>query len=378
MASPGDRRSGVRPGAPAVQKLVAATFGGDVGVGRIERLAPWWVWRVELSGGTGVARSVIAKGLRVDAGGRRGDLSQLLTERASLEFLAELELAVAPRLLGADHEAGLVLLEDLTPRAALSELLRAGGPEAMRGLRAFARTKGALHAGTVGRDGLYYRRRARLGPVDPSRDRHRVLSEPATWSLPAVDVLGVGTGWGVEADVARAGRALFEEGPFVAFSNGDPGANNFLVEGDDGRLIDWEFGGYRHALLDASSLWVPGPAWLSVTEPAMGGVDEAYRSALAAGVPAATDDATYGLALAAACMASAIERLLRLPRLDGRPVGHDSRAQMVSTLESAARVARSTGTLVHLAGWAEAVAAALRRRWPDADRDFTNGYLMRE
>jgi hypothetical protein len=143
-------------------------------------------------------------------------------------------------------------------------------------------------------------------------------------------------------------------------------------------LIDWESGGYRHALLDAAALWVPGPAWLSVTEPAMVGVDEAYRSALAAGVPEATDDAAYGLGLAAACMASAIERLMRLPRLDGRLVGHDSRAQMVSTLESAARVARSVGMLIHLAGCAEAVAAALRRRWPDADRDFTNGYVMRE
>lgn len=217
---------------PAVQTLVARAFGQDVVVAGVERLAPWWVWRVELGGDAGGHRSAIVKGLRADAGGWRSDPSQVLTERASLEFLAEVGLAVAPRLLAVDQaERLLLLLEDLAPRAPLSEALGAGDPEAMTGLRAFARVMGELHAGTVGREGGYYRRRAELGPVDPLVDRRRVLAAPRAWSLPQVDVLGVAAGGAVEADMACAGRVLFDDGPFVAFSNGDAGANNFLVDG---------------------------------------------------------------------------------------------------------------------------------------------------
>ena len=47
----------------------------------------------------------------------------------------------------------------------------------------------------------------------------------------------------------RSGRfpVLHEPGPFLAFTNGDAGANNYLVDGTDGRFIDFEFAGFRHA-----------------------------------------------------------------------------------------------------------------------------------
>ncbi|MEX1008778.1 MAG: hypothetical protein WD271_13155 [Acidimicrobiia bacterium] len=164
----------------------------------------------------------------------------------------------------------------------------------------------------------------------------------------------------------------------LPFSNGDAGANNFFVDGSDGRIIDWECGGYRHALIDAASFYVPGPMWMTVANPTASGADDAYRTALASSVGAATDDNVFAQGMAGACIVMAIERLQRLPKLDARPAGHESRAQMVSTLDAAARAAEQFRSFPHLAGWARATAVTLRRRWPDSDHDFPDAYTTRE
>ncbi|WP_204286111.1 hypothetical protein [Microbispora amethystogenes] len=99
-------------------------------------------------------------------------------------------------------------------------------------------------------------------------------------------------------------------------------------------------------------------------------VAEIYRRALAAGVPQAEDDRLYGAALAAACVAFALTRLWRLPALDGRPAGEDSRAQLVTTLEAAAATAQAHHALPQLTGLCRRLAEAPRSRWPDADVDI--------
>ena len=118
---------------------------------------------------------------------------------------------------------------------------------------------------------------------------------------------------------------------FLAFSNGDPGVNNYLVGAHgDGRLIDFEFAGFRHAICDlVADLYVPGPMWLTVGDPLSNGVEEAYRDTLAQAVPEVTDD-----------------------------------------LEAAADAAGRRHCLPQLTAWARAAAENLRRRWPDADIDL--------
>jgi hypothetical protein len=70
-----------------------------------------------------------------------------------------------------------------------------------------------------------------------------------------------------------------------------------------------------------------------------------------------------------------LDRLQRFALLDSRPAGHHSRAQMVSTLEAAARAAGElTSRLPALTDWVSAAAAALRRRWPDSDRLYPDAY----
>ncbi|MET7339544.1 hypothetical protein [Nonomuraea sp. NPDC005650] len=332
------------------------------------RLEPWAVARAELSRPPG---AVIVKWMRPHRPGPdRSESWRLRSEVAALRFLSDdLGVRLAPRVVAADLEAGLVVLEDLRPRVALDGLLRADGAAAHgERLAAFARVRGELNAVTAGRAEVYYARRAALGAVDRVADcagRFAGFREEGRLQVAA---LGLEVAGGAERELAVVLEELEAPGPFLALSNGDAEANNVLVRSSgvpDARVIDFEFAGFTHALHDAVCLYVPGPGWLSVD----GGMGEAYRRALAAGVPEAQDDRRFGFGLAAACFSYALLRLQRLSLLDGRAVGDDSRVQLVATMEAAARVAESFGVLPGLAGWGWRVAEALRWRWPDADVD---------
>ena len=359
-----------------VQALLTDLCSSPVSVGTWERLEPWAVARATLRGAM-APRTVIVKWVRDHPNGTRTEPSRLRTELAALRFLSDdLGLSLAPRVIAADPDEGVMVLEDLAPRTALDRLLRRDGATThAERLAVFARAHGELNAATAGRAELYSARLTSLGVRSRStcpaghparlRDGHRThataLGAPVTG--PAQ----------VELDAALA--ELINPGPFLVLSNGDPETNNILLHESgptDPRLIDFESAGYTHALVDAVCLHVPGPAWMTVGDPLADGLADHYRRALAGGVPEAEDDRRYGFGLAAACFSWAIVRLQRYPLLDSRAPGDDSRLQLVETLEAAARTARTHRTFPHLAGWAGHAADRLRRRWPDADLDFTD------
>jgi hypothetical protein len=146
--------------------------------------------------------------------------------------------------------------------------------------------------------------------------------------------------------------------------------NNFLVGEGEGKLIDFEGAGFRHALTAAALIHTPGSAWITVRSPLCADLEGAYRTALAQGVPEAEDDRRFGVGMAAACLAFALDRLSRFSLVDGRAPGDASRLQLVATLEEAALAARAHRALPNVSGWADRAAAWLRRRWPDADVDL--------
>ena len=75
---------------------------------------------------------------------------------------------VAPRLVGADDQAGLLLMEDLGPGASLADALLAGDRKrAQADLVSYARALGAMHAWSMGRPGELASLRARYAPQAP-------------------------------------------------------------------------------------------------------------------------------------------------------------------------------------------------------------------
>lgn len=343
----------------------------------VDRVEPWFVVRCHLVVDSPEApASVVVKWLREDPDDVRRDPAQLRTEQAALEFLAELDSTLAPRLLVADtsptdRPGGILVLEDVAPREPLRAiLLREGSQRAAGLLVSFARALGRLHAVTVGRAAAYDARRW-PGSVDPEADIERFLGDWRT-GVHHMDGAGVTMTAAATRELDGIVTEFANPGVFLAFSNGDPGVNNYLVDGDgDGRLIDFESAGFRHALADLiNDLYIPGPMWLTVGDPMRNGVEEAYRSTLAPTVPLVTDDRRFGHTLGGAGFLFAASRLSRLPTTDARPAGDHSRLNRIATLEAAAATAERHQCLPHLTGWARTAAETLRRRWPDADLDL--------
>lgn len=361
------------PAFDQIELLVAKALGAPARILGAEHLAPWSVMRCTLhTNVVGGPASLIVKWLRDDPNGWRVDLRRVATERAALEFLAKIDFPSAPRLIGADLEGGVLILEDISPSTPLADLLRRQGVAAsLAHLHEFARASGALSAATAGRSEAYRAIRALYGPVDPTNGRLLGLGEGWADTRHIMEAFGLSMTTTAEGELAEAVERLLHPGAFLAFSNGDPEANNFLVSERGGWLIDFETSDFRHALTSATWIHVPGPAWITVApEAVQADLEQTYRSALSQGVPEAEDDRLFGEGMAAACATMAYERLNRVSILDKRPVGDPSRVQMVATLEAAARVAQRHRALLHLAGWLERAADGLRARWPDADVDF--------
>jgi len=354
-----------------LETLLSGALGGTVTLARVARLTPWAVARCQLHGQSGsTPPSVIVKWLRTDPTGFRTDPAQLVTEEAALTFLSDIGVDVAPRLVVGDARLGIVVLEDLTPRQPLNDLLARRDPLAPTGLMAFAHALGKLHAATVGLSDTYYSTREALGPVDPVEARGRFLGNQSYETVATFEGLGLPMPAAAVGEMATLQATLAEPGPFLALSNGDAGLNNFLVTGSDGRIIDFEFAGYRHALADAQCLHVPNSLWLTVGDPVRDGTEAEYRRTLSAAVAEAEDDRVFGLGMAAGCLGMAVERLSRFSKVDARAPGDESRVQLISTLEAACRGAEHHRSLPRLSGWLQRVVELLRERWPDADVDI--------
>lgn len=361
---------------PAVlARLAEEAAGAGATVVCVERIGEFSVARIAVRQKDDSPVTLIAKSLRVLPSGLRGEQSRILNEYTALEFVGGVDQTLAPRLLAADATRGVVLLEDLAPLRPLNELLVEGDNRGHEGLRLFATRMARLHALTKNGYDEYYQRRVELGPTDTSRDARLVLGE-WDWTLPDLADCGFRASASAQDEIREAEQLLCEPGPFKAFSNGDPGLHNFMTDGTSGRIIDWEDACFRHVLHDASCLWVPNSVWMTIADPVELGLDAIYRDALSEAIPQAKT-AAYDEALAAACIARAADRFMRFRLLDGRPPGHESRAQIIFTLEAAARSADHLKAFPHLSAWAHDVAAFLRARWPDADCEFPNAYTSR-
>jgi hypothetical protein len=333
---------------------------------QVERIEPWFVLRVYLTDG-----SVIVKWLRDTPGDVRTGADQLIRERAGLEFVAQLDPGLAPRLLAADIPAadpshGFLVIEDFASFEPLRAVILRDGVDRAP-LASYARALARLHGATVGKRAVYSRHLRRLGlPELPPAHYLRQWSD----GVSRMREFGAPMSSAAEQELAGVVADFAHPGPFLTLSNGDAQQNNYLVDGADGRLIDFEGATYQHCLADVVHLYVPGSMWLTVNDPTTNGLETAYRKELAPAIPEADDDRLFGLGISGVSLLSAIERLVSLPKLELRAPGNTSRLHRVATLEAAARTAERHRCLPHLAGWAWVAAAALRRRWPDADVDL--------
>ena len=338
----------------AAEALLAAAWGEPVTVRAAE---PIWdrshVVRLRVT----TDRSVVMK--------KRGDGQDegYRAEVAALECLNGMPEPVAPRLLGADADAGIMVMEDLGPGASLADSLLAGDPSRVRAdLVSYARALGAMHAWSMPR---------------PGSPPLRSLSTPAWLGAVArrkADFLGAAAALGLASDGAGTEidelSLVLNETGYPGLVHGDACPDNVRLTGGRCLIFDFEHSGWGPVALDASYLLAPFPScWCfgrlpaEVAAPAVA----AYRACLeAAGIELGPSwDASLAAALGAWVVARGglIARVLEEDREWGTTT---MRPRLLAWLRSFASSAGRCGVFPGLAGLCGEMHDLLTARWPQA------------
>jgi hypothetical protein len=277
------------PWVSRVQEALAASLGAPVRVAGFRLLKSRTrndVWRVAVEG-DGAPASVVVKRFKTDRD--RG-----LDEWASLAYLSERGLApaLAPRFLAGDREARAFVMEDLGPGQSLEQALLGEDAEATaEALALVAGQTGRLHAATLAAHRRYDEVRDGLAPRTTTvalaaaaflREGRPVLD---AW----LDAAGVPAPPGLDTAVDLVVGTVADPGPFTAFTHGDMAPGNTHLATGRVALLDFEYGGVRHALYDALlwTLFCPFPPALIER------AERAYRAALEPACAAARDGDRY-------------------------------------------------------------------------------------
>jgi len=286
--------------------------------------------------------------------------------------------ALGARLYAASREAGLVITEDLGAGGCLADRMQGTDRPALEaGLFAYARSMGRLHTATAGCEGEWVRRRASFGAAEQEREREGVrwLRENVVPFQAQCEALGVTLAAGFETEIAQVRATLDAPGPFLTFTPGDtcPDNHRFVTE-DALCFFDFEFGGFRHALLDAAYLRAPFPSCWCVNRLPVDltpRLEATYRAELVAGCPEAADDALFIPALVSAnaywAIASVSWSLEEALKEDDQWGLSTVRQRHPLRLANFAEISEQFGVLPALAATARALEAKLRALWADGE-----------
>jgi hypothetical protein len=383
----------------AAERVLSAALGGGVRLRQTDVLRERYrngVVRLAVEEAPpGVPESVIVK--FVDGhGNRRYDPAddshestawRLRNEWAGNRFLNDVggEPPLSARFYGGDHTAGCIVLEDLgADGECLADRLQGDDPaRAEAGLVAYAASLGRMHARTAGRADAYARLRRSLGGREAGdgclTDGGREFVEGVGRLRATCGKLGVPVADGFDDEMESVRETLNAPGPFLTFAPGDTCPDNHRILADGSlRFFDFEFAGFRHALLDAAYLYLPFPTCWCVRRvpPALlPRLEAAYRDELARGVPEAADDAVFFPALVRACAYWAVTTLVAAwaaglesaLEKDDRWGLATVRQRHPLRLENVAGLAERHGELPAFARTARALSARLRALWPDTD-----------
>jgi hypothetical protein len=170
----------------------------------------------------------------------------------------------------------------------------------------YVRLLAAVHIETRGRQTAWVDQIAARGAG--GRTRHKVfrLGETLESFRQVSSRIGIPFPDRAEAEVREIRAILAQPGPFLALSHGDTTPANYYTRNGRSWLYDWETSGYRHCLLDGTisqirdlhSVWARDiPASFRAR------MFDAYREAIATGIPEAAQDRLFFAHFSACCLA---------------------------------------------------------------------------
>jgi hypothetical protein len=341
----------------AAEAALARSWGERVEVRSAERI---WdrenVVRLELADG----RSAVLKRRPHPEDDSRGRSFE--RELAALGLLNGMPAPVAPRLLGADAAAGILLMEDLGQDVSLADSLLTGGRErAEADLIAYARALGSMHAWTMQRAAEF------AGPAVAEPAWLTIIANGREPFLAAAARMGLPTD-GVAGEIDQITITLRGAGD-LGLVHGDSCPDNVLVAGGACRIVDFEAAGWGAVVLDAGYLLAPFPScWCfaglpaEVAAPAVG----AYLETLgAAGIGLGPDWDTCVVAALAGWIVARGRAIARLLDEDDEWGTTTMRPRLLAWLRSVLDRAGGDAALPRLQGLFGEMHDQLSSRWPE-------------
>lgn len=275
----------------------------------------------------------------------------------------------SPRFYGGDRTIGLIILEDVQHHDRLVEsLLGRDRTQAERALLQYATCLGQLHADTIGKAAEFEELFQTIAPhIKPTRatvniHRHQLNLE-SLGIHPESDWLD---------ELAAINEAMNHPGDFLAYIHADACPDNVLDTGEALRLIDFETGGFGHALMDAAYGRMMFPScWCANRLPhaTVQQMEDTYRAILSQKCPAAEDDHIFESALVKTCGFWLLYTLMR--HLESA-LKKDSdwgistlRQRILARLEAFITTSQEFNHLPALRGISSQLLDLLRQRWLD-------------
>ena len=297
---------------------------------------------------------------------------------ASLAFLEGQPGAheLVPRFLGGDPVSRLFLMGDLGEGRSLQGILTGGNPtEVLVALRDLASRMARLHSSTVGKEDAFDAIRSSL----PGASGLGRKKEAENWLVSRekifawFEALGCQCPAGFADSLAFIAAAYADAEGFLAFSHGDPAPSNNHFSQAGPRLIDFEYGGFRHALYDITAWNVLCPLPVALVEE----MRRCFRDELARGFPLARDELRFSEAWACLCAYRAWAILTWIPPdviRENRPWA-DSWGMREAVFVALSRMAGCAPAGKALEASHEAALILLRamgKQWPsfDSERDL--------
>jgi hypothetical protein len=271
--------------------------------------------------------SIFLKQMAVDAALELSPspLDLFLNELANLRFFDDLrdQFDFGPRLYCCHRGAGFLIIEDLGDHQTLREILQGNDSRvALDALVKFARYLGKVQVATIGKESAF-----RTLQVDAAGSSLPIVANQnirnAIRELEAcLDALRIKPPVGFNRAISKLQVAIHNEcSPFRTWIHCDLRPLNVVyLESTQVQLLDYEFAGFGHALLDAVSVRMAFPpppvpvinSGQTVPPSVLHRFEAAYRSELILGIPEATDDACFHDALVQACAHWALIKLLSM------------------------------------------------------------------
>lgn len=306
------------------------------------------------------------------------DTQRFFNDWVGSKFLSSLEGDTnhGPQFYGGSRELGFIVLEDLGVHRSLVEpLLHENTDSAKFALLRYSTRLGKMHADTVNRSDAY---RKLFDSISSSRNSSAPTEQGLSESVEKVKAilasLEVLSEPAFLQEMQEIVSAVLNPEPFLAYIHGDPCPDNVFDNIEQLRLIDFEFGRYSHALIDATyarmlfpTCWCANRIPQSIVEE----MENRYRMELIQGCPQAQENSVWEQALVNICgywLLNTLSWHLEPALEEDRSWGIASvRQRIVARLEAFVTTSEKFGYGSAIAGTAGSLLDTLNKRWIGTD-----------